>query len=185
MGTFLLLATAASEAASGMAEAAEEGGFGLNLDILETNLVNLTIVIVLVFYFGRSFLGKILSERRSTIEAAIQEAERRKKEAAIALADQQQKLAQAQAEAEKIRSQAEESARAAREAILAKSAQDLERMREAATQDLNTEQERIITELRQRAVAMALQRVESELPSRLNDSVQQQLIDRSISMLGV
>ncbi|NJK69970.1 MAG: F0F1 ATP synthase subunit B, partial [Microcoleus sp. SU_5_3] len=42
MGTVLLLAT----------EASREGGFGLNFDILETNLINLSIVIGLLFYFG-------------------------------------------------------------------------------------------------------------------------------------
>jgi F-type H+-transporting ATPase subunit b len=56
-------------------------------------------------------------------------------------------------------------------------------MREAATQDLNADQAKVINELRQRVAALAMQRVESELPSRLNDSVQQQLIDRSIAML--
>jgi F-type H+-transporting ATPase subunit b len=65
MGTVLLLAT----------EASGEGGFGLNFDILETNLINLVIIIAVLFYFGRGFVGKILTERRSAIQEAIQEAE--------------------------------------------------------------------------------------------------------------
>jgi len=100
------------------------------------------------------------------------------------LADQQQKLAQAQAEAEKIRAAADEAAKVARANILVKAEQELQRMREAAAQDLNTEQERIMNELRQRIATLALQKVEAELPSRLNDGVQQQLIDRSIAQLG-
>lgn len=39
MGTLILLAT---EAVAGHAE---EGGFGLNLDILETNIINLAILV--------------------------------------------------------------------------------------------------------------------------------------------
>jgi F-type H+-transporting ATPase subunit b len=58
MGTVLLLAT----------EASREGGFGFNFDILETNLINLVIIIAVLFYFGRGFVGKILTERRSGIE---------------------------------------------------------------------------------------------------------------------
>ncbi|NET33716.1 MAG: F0F1 ATP synthase subunit B, partial [Cyanothece sp. SIO1E1] len=42
----------------------------MNFDILETNLINLTIVIGLLFYFGRNLLGKTMTERRSGIEAA-------------------------------------------------------------------------------------------------------------------
>ena len=184
MEFFLKLAVGASLIGSEVAEAAEEGGFGLNLNPLETNLINLAIVLAVVVYFGRNLLGKLLSERRSAIETAIKEAEQRKKDAAIALADQQQKLAQAQAEAEKIRASAEEAAKAAKAEILAKAEQDVQRMRETAAQDLNTEQDRVVAELRQRVAALALQRVESELPSRLNESVQHQLVDRSIAMLG-
>ena len=184
MGTFLLLATAGSAAASGLAEAAEEGGFGLNFDILETNLINLAIIIFVLFYFGRNFLGGILKERRSAIETAIQDAEKRQREASASLAGQQQKLAQAQAEAERIRTAAEQNAQTAKDEILAQAAKDVERMKATAAQETNTEQERAIAELRQRAAALAVQRVESQIGNYLNDGAQQQLIDRSIALLG-
>ncbi|MBE9011801.1 F0F1 ATP synthase subunit B [Pseudanabaenaceae cyanobacterium LEGE 13415] len=163
---------------------AEGGGFGFNFDILETNLVNLSIVIAIVVYFGRGFLGKTLTERRSAIETAISEAEARKKTAAAKLAEQQQKLAQAQQEATKIRSDAESAAKKASDEILAKAEQDIVRMRETAAADISSEQERIINELRQRVANLALQRAEGELPGRLNDDSQQRLVDRSIALLS-
>ena len=181
MGTFSFLATAAAEVA---AEGGSEGGFGLNFDILETNLINLSIIIGVVFFFGRKFLGNTLSERRSKIEEEIRDAEKRQKEAAAALADAQQKLAKAQSEAEKIRASAEENAQAAKTAILEASRQEIERMRDTAVRDLNTERDRAIAELRQRVAALAMQRVESQLRDHLDDSAQQQLIDRSIALLG-
>ncbi len=181
MSTFSFLATAAAEVA---AEGSSEGGFGLHFDLLETNLINLSILIGVVFYFGRKFLGKTLSERRSVIEEAILDAQKRQKEAASALADAQQKLAQAQAEAERIRATAEENAQTARSAVLDAAAKDVERMKETAVQDLNSERERAIRDLRQRVAAMAMERVESQLLGHLDDSAQQQLIDRSIALLG-
>jgi F-type H+-transporting ATPase subunit b len=181
MSTFSLLATAAAEVA---AEGHSEGGFGLHFDLLETNLVNLSILIGVLFYFGRKFLGNTLSERRSNIEQAIQDAQNRQKEAAAALADAQQKLAKAQGEAEGIRATAEENAEAARVAILEAAAKDVERMKETAVQDLNSERDRAIRELRQRVAALAMQRAESQLRDHLDDSAQQQLIDRSIALLG-
>ncbi|MGE5656051.1 MAG: F0F1 ATP synthase subunit B [Actinomycetota bacterium] len=174
MGMVLLLAT----------EASHEGGFGLNFDILETNLINLSIVIGLLVYFGRDFLGKILSERRAGIEEAIKEAEQRQKDAAGALAEQQQKLTQAQAEAERIRVAAEASAKATREAILAQASQDVERMRAEAGRELESEREKAIAQLRSVVASMALERVENQLKTNLNDSTQHQLIDRSIALLG-
>nr|WP_199329565.1 F0F1 ATP synthase subunit B [Coleofasciculus sp. FACHB-1120] len=184
MGTFFLLAEVAHSAGSELAEAEGHGGFGLNTDIFEANLINLAILIGVLFYFGRKLLGNILSERRSRIETAIREAEQRQKEAAAALSDAQQKLTQAQAEAERIRKDAEESAKAAREAILAKAAMDVERLQRTAVDDVNTERERTIAELRAQVSAMALQRVESQLKSQLDDAVQQQLIDSSIASVG-
>ncbi|WP_228035278.1 F0F1 ATP synthase subunit B [Oculatella sp. LEGE 06141] len=184
MGTLLLFVAQIGSSAVEMAEEVEGHSFGLNFDLLDTNLINLVIIIGVLVYFGRGFLGKTLSERRSRIEDAIREAEDRKKKAASALAAEQQKLAQAQTEATRIRAAAEESAKAARAAILAQSEQDIQRLRAAAQQDLTSQQERVVTELRQRVSAMAVQKAEEQLKSRINENVQQQLIDRSIATIG-
>ena len=51
----------------------------LNFNPLETNLVNLAIVIGLLFWFLRGFLGGILERRRSAILQDLQDAEGRLK----------------------------------------------------------------------------------------------------------
>lgn len=177
-GSILFLATEA------VAHTESEGGFGLNINILETNIINLAILVGVLVYFGRKVLVNTLEQRRSNIETEIQSAEAKAKEAANALFEAQQKLTQAQAEAQNIRKAAEENAQAAREAILAKAAEDVERLRESAARDLNTERDRAIAELRQRVVAIALQKVESELRTGIADDAQHRLIDRSIALLG-
>ncbi|MCX7592589.1 MAG: F0F1 ATP synthase subunit B [Fischerella sp.] len=177
IGTVLLVATEVAQAES-------QGGFGLDLNILETNIINLAILIGVLFYFGRKVISNTLNERRSNIETAIREAEERAKEAAIKLSEAQQKLTQAQAEAQQIRKAAEENARSVREAILARAAEDVERMRETAARDLDTERERALAQLRQQVVAMALEKAESELRSGISNEAQQTLIDRSIALLG-
>lgn len=184
MGNFLLLMAEASALDAEMASSGSEGGLGLNFDILGTNLINLVIIIGVLVYFGRKIVGKTLSDRQERIETAISSAERRAKEAAAALADQQQKLASAQGEAERIRKAAQQSAEVARENILRAVGSDVERLKETATQELNTERDRAIAQLRQRVVAMALQKVESELRTGVDNATQQQLIDRSIALLG-
>jgi F-type H+-transporting ATPase subunit b len=173
MGTFFLLAAEA-----------EHSGFGLNLDLLETNLINLAIIIGVLVYFGKKSLGKTLSDRKAQIETAIKEAEQRKEKAAAALAEQQQKLAQAQAEAARIRKEAEERAEAVRAAIMQQSTEDVERMKAAAAQDLTTQQDRVMNELRQRIATLAMQRAEQQLRSEVGEETQRQLIDRSIARIG-
>ncbi|NJN48709.1 MAG: hypothetical protein HC805_01505 [Alkalinema sp. RL_2_19] len=94
------LATGATILGAEMAEA-EGKGFGLNLDLFETNIINLAIVIGVVFYFLKGFLSKTLSERSDAIATALTEAERKQAETAKALAAEQEKLKSAQAEARK------------------------------------------------------------------------------------
>ncbi|MEL6882766.1 MAG: F0F1 ATP synthase subunit B [Cyanobacteria bacterium J06607_10] len=164
--------------------ASETKGFGLNFDILETNLINLTIIIGVLVYFGRGFLGSKLKERREAIESAIRDAEARQKKAAASLAEQQQKLQMAKKEAERIKAEAQTNAESAREAVLAQSVKDIERLKAAAAQDMSSQQERVMQELRQRVSAMALEKVRSRLPEVLNEGTQAKLVDQSIAQLG-
>lgn len=163
--------------------ATEEGGYGLNFNILETNLINLVIIWGVLFYFGSKFLGNILSSRRASIEEAIQDAERRQREATKALEEQNKNLAQAQSKAKEIVETAKQNASKAREEILAEAKADVERMQAAADQDVSFQQERVMRELRQRIAELAMNRVENELPSRLTPEVQNTLVDKSIALL--
>jgi F-type H+-transporting ATPase subunit b len=173
MVTFFILGTEAHEA-----------GFGLNLDILDTNLLNLAILVGVLVYFGRNALGNILRERQERIAEAIQEAEERKASAATALAKEQENLAQAKATAADIIKAAEARAEAAKVAIAAQAEQDIQRMKETAAKDLSGEQEKVIAELRQRIGTLAIGRVEEQLKAQLDESAQQRLIDKTIAQLG-
>lgn len=176
MENLLLLAT----------EAAEHGehGFGLNLDLFETNLINLSIIITLLVVVGRKVVGGILSERQAKIEAAIKDAEQRKQSAVSALAEQQQKLAQAKADAKTILANAQERAEKSKQAILAKADADVAQLKAAADADMGAQQEKAIAELRQRVTELALADVSRQLSQGVDDATQQRLIDNSIAMLG-
>lgn len=176
MGTFFLL--------NAETAASSESGFGFNFDILETNLINLGILIVLLIVYGGRLVGNILSERRDKIASDIKEAEARKSEAEAALSEAQQNLQEAQATAEKIRSDAEANSQRAADEILAQGQQEVERLKATAAADLDSDRERAISELRQRVVAMALEKVESRLGDMLDDDGQRQLIERSIAQIG-
>ncbi|MEA5620933.1 F0F1 ATP synthase subunit B [Cronbergia sp. UHCC 0137] len=184
MGTFLLLMAEASTVAGELAEGAGEGGFSLNTNILDANLINLAIIITVLFVFGRKVVGNTLQTRRENIETAIKSAEQRAKDAADKLKQAQTNLEQASAEAERIKKAAQDNAQAAKEAILAQAAVDIERMQEAGAADLSAELDRAIAQLRQKVVAQALQKVEAQLKSGIADDAQQVLIERSIAQLG-
>ena len=182
MGMFYWLAV---ESSAELSESAEAHGFGINTDIFEANLINLAIVIGVVVYFGKGFLGKVLSERRAAIAADIKESEERKKTAAQLQSEQERKLAQAETEAQQILTQAQGSAQSVTEQILAQAVSEMQRLEESASQDTSTSQDRAIAELRQRVVELSLQKVEQDLQAQLanNEDAQRKLIDRSIALL--
>ncbi len=169
-----------------LATEAEVEGFGFSFDLLESNIINLAITIGVVVYFVGGLLKNILAERRSAIELDIKDAEQRQQQAAEQLADEQQKLAQAQKEAQEILAAAEQNAIAAKEEILSHATQEIERLRESASQDTTTSQERVIAQLRQQVASLALERVEADVKAQLggNTAAQQKLVDRSIALLG-
>lgn len=173
--TLLFLAEAHSEV---------EEGFGLNLDILDTNLINLTLLVGILIYFGKPLLGNILSERSSKIAEQIQAVEQKQKQAEITLAQEQKKLEEAKEIAAKIRADATVNAQKARETILAQGEKEVARLKEMAGKDLSSEQEKAIASLRERVVALALENARSQMGNILNEDAQRQLIDRSIAKLG-
>lgn len=175
METFLWLAEAGAEA---------EDGLGLNPDIFGTNLINLVIVIGILYYFGRGFLGRILKERRETIETEIREAEQKLAESQAALSEAETKLKQAQQEAERIRSNASERAETTKQEVMAQARADIERMQSNSAQELQSSQTRAMAQLRERAVAMAVSEAETYLRDRLDRDDRDRIVDRSISLIG-
>lgn len=161
----------------------ETSGFGLNLDIFEANLFNLAIVIGLLIYAGRGFLGNLLGNRRAAIEAEIREVEEKLASSAQALSEAKDQLKQAEAEAARLLEEAKARAAALRQEILDKAAADVERLKATAAQDLSSEQQRVMDELRRYAVAQALNQVEAQLSQQLDEAAQQRLIDRSLATL--
>ena len=74
---------------------AHEGGVGLNLDILETGLLNILALVAILIYTGRDFLGSLLEERKATIVKSVQDAEDRLSEAQKRLSEAKKQLNQA------------------------------------------------------------------------------------------
>ena len=71
-------------------------GFALNFNPFETNLINLVLVIVLLVYFLKGFLGNILERRREAILADLKDAEERLVTASKALEEGQREFGSSQ-----------------------------------------------------------------------------------------
>jgi|TARA_B100001059_G_scaffold180718_1_gene181543 F-type H+-transporting ATPase subunit b len=162
---------------------ASEGGFGINLNLFETNLINLVIVIGVLYWFLKGFLGGMLERRRETILKDLQDAENRLKTATVELSKAQEELSAAQQKAEKIRQDGKSRAEAIRVDGEKRTIQAMAALKQDALADLTAEGARLAEQLRREAALSAIDKALAELPNRLDSKAQSQLIDSSISNL--
>ena len=155
----------------------------LNFNLLETNLVNLAIVIGVLFWFLRGFLGGILERRRSAILQDLQDAEARLKTATEELTKAQSELAAAQQKAEQIRVDGQKRAAAIRVEGEKRTISVMAAIKQGASADADAEASRIKDALRREADLAAIDKVLTDLPGRLDDAAQSQLIDSTIRNL--
>ena len=158
-------------------------GFGLNFNIFETNLVNLTIVIVLLVKFLSGFLGGILERRRAAILQDLQDAEKRLKTATEELAKAQADLAEANKKAEKIRLDGQSRAASIRAEGEQRTISVMANIKQGASADAEAEAIRINDALRREAATAAISKVLRDLPGRLDEKAQNKLLDASIANL--
>jgi F-type H+-transporting ATPase subunit b len=163
---------------------ASHGGFGLNLNILDTNLINLVIVIGVLVWFLRGFLGGMLERRRQTILTELNDAEMRLQAANDALVQAQQDLAAAQQKAEQIRADGQARAEAVRSDSERRTIEDMARLKQDAVADLNAEAARVTDLLRREAARQAIEKALATLAGKLDVAAQARLIDQSINTLG-
>jgi F-type H+-transporting ATPase subunit b len=163
---------------------ASHGGFGLNFDIFETNIINLAIVIAGLVWFLRGFLGGILERRRAAIVTELREAEERLSTASAALADAQKGVAEAQKKADQIRVDGKVRADAIRLDSEQRTIEEIARMKQAATSDLANEASRVSDQLRRDTALKAIEKALASLPGKLDAAAQARLIDQSIQSLG-
>ena len=155
----------------------------LNFNPLETNLVNLAIVIGVLFWFLRGFLGGILERRRSAILQDLQDAEARLKTASEELTKAQSELAAAQQKAEQIRINGQKRAAAIRAEGEKRTISVMAAIKQGAAADADAEASRIKDALRREAAMAAIDKVLIDLPGRLDDAAQSRLIDSTIRNL--
>jgi len=163
---------------------ASHGGFGLNLNPFETNIVNLAIVIAGLVWFLRGFLGGILERRRNAILADLKDAEERLAQASEALASIQKDLADAQVRAESIRKDGKARSEALRAESEQRTVAEMARLKQESVSDLDAEAVRVSNQLRREAARLSIEKALSSLSNKLDAAAQERLIDQSIQTLG-
>ena len=159
-------------------------GFGLNLNLFETNILNLAVVVFGLYKFLPNFLGSMLEKRRSAIMQDLKDAVKSLSEATKSLEQAKLDLASAEQKAAKIRNDCKERAEAIRLESEKRTGEEMARIKQGAASDLNVEAARVSAQLRREAAQLAIEKALSTLSGKLDEKAQDKFLRQSIKNIG-
>jgi len=133
-------------------------GIGLNLDILETGLLNIIALLAILFFTGKDFLGSVLEERKTTIVKSVQDAEDRLNEAQKRLDEAQKQLNQANLVISEIRNETVSTKKVLLESDAFEAKRDLKIRFERALAAFRSKERQIFLEIKQQIISLVLKR---------------------------
>jgi len=145
--------------------------FGFNTNILETNVLNLAVVLAVVITYVGDALRGLLANRKQTILNNFREAEQRAAEAQERLNQARFQLNQATAKAQQIREQALITVEQEKKQFVIQTQDDIKRLGILQQETLRLEEQKAQNELAQKLVRLALYHVREKLTKKLSSSI--------------
>ena len=160
-------------------------GFGLNLNLFETNILNWAVVVFGLYKFLPGFLGKMLQKRREGILLELKDAEDRLMNASKALENAKKDLSSAEEKASQIKADSLKRSESIRMESEKKAIEEMAQIKQSAISDESSEASRAISQLRKEAVELAIKKALDSLPNRLDSATQENLVTQSINNIEV
>ena len=135
---------------------ANEDNISLNLDILETGLLNILALVGLLIYTGRDFLGSLLKERKTNIVKSVQDAEDRLNEAQKRLSEAQKQLDQANLIISEIKSETIETKKILLRSDASQAKKDLKLCFSRAVANFQAKERQVFLDIKQQIISLVL-----------------------------
>lgn len=153
---FLAVAAGLSGRTVRLAAETAAGGLTINLFWVIVSALNFIIFLAVIWAFGFKPLSTMLTSRRERIEQGLKDADQARLERESAEQGRVAVLVEARREANEIINRAQKVADETREADIAATREELERMRTRAAAEIEAEKSRAIAELRGEVASLAL-----------------------------
>nr|YP_010431018.1 ATP synthase CF0 B subunit [Tripterospermum japonicum]QXI84352.1 ATP synthase CF0 subunit I [Tripterospermum championii]QXI84770.1 ATP synthase CF0 subunit I [Tripterospermum luteoviride]USS60772.1 ATP synthase CF0 B subunit [Tripterospermum japonicum] len=160
------------------------GSFGFNTDILSTNLINLSVVLGVLIFFGKGVLSDLLDNRKQRIFNTIRNSEELRGVAIEQLEKVRARLRKVQLEADQFRANGYSEIEKEKLDLINSSYKTLEQLENYKNETIQFEQQRVINQVRQRVFQQALRGALGTLNSCLNSELHLRTISANINMLG-
>jgi F-type H+-transporting ATPase subunit b len=159
-------------------------GFSLNTDILETNLINITILIVVLVQFVGGALTTSLADRKQKIVDNINDAEQRLTEAKDRLAEANVQLAQTKVAIDKIVQELQVTKINIIKTGANRVYQEMVTQIKASDLTISLYEQKLLTQIKQQIITLAVKRVVTKLKQDLTVSQHVLIINKCIKRLG-
>ena len=153
----------------------------INLFWVLVSAINFLILFAIVWTFAFKPLAKTLDDRKAAIEQGLMDAEQARRDRESAEAERTATLAEARREANDILARAQKVAQESRDADIAATRAELERMRERASAELEAEKTRAIADLRGEVADLALAAAGRVVGETMSDDRQRRLVQEFLS----
>nr|UFK29651.1 ATP synthase CF0 subunit I [Bassia littorea]WRK68445.1 ATP synthase CF0 subunit I [Bassia scoparia] len=160
------------------------GSFGFNTDILATNLINLSVVLGVLIFFGKGVLRDLLDNRKQRILNTIQNSEELRGRAIEQLEKARARLKKVEMEADQFRVNGYSEIEREKMNLINSTYKTLEQLENYKNETINFEQQKAINQVRQRVFQQALQGALGTLNSCLNNELHLRTINANIGMFG-
>nr|YP_010883268.1 CF0 subunit I [Psydrax latifolia]WIF29302.1 CF0 subunit I [Psydrax latifolia] len=161
------------------------GSFGFfNTDILSTNLINLSVVLGVLIFFGKGVLSDLLDNRKQRILNTIRNSEELRGGAIEQLEKARARLRKVEMEADQFRVNGYSEIELEKLNLINSIYKTLEQLENYKNETIQFEQQRTINQVRQRVFQQALQGALGTLNSCLNNELHLRTISANIGMLG-
>jgi F-type H+-transporting ATPase subunit b len=146
--------------------------------------LNFLLLLAIVWTFAFRPLTRTLDDRRNAIEQGLKDAEQARRDRESAEAERVSTLAEARREANDILARAQKVAQESRDADIAATRAELDRMRERATSEIEAEKQRAIGELRGEVADLALAAAGRVVGESMTDDRQRRLVQEFLATAG-
>jgi F-type H+-transporting ATPase subunit b len=178
------LATGAGQHAAQLA-AEGQALFQVNLFWVIISALNFIVFFVLIWSFAFKPVSAMLADRRARIEQGLKDAEQARRDRENAEAERVATLAEARREANEILARAQKIAQETRDADIAATREELERLRARALAEIEAEKTRAIADVRAEVADLALLAAGKVVGETMNDERQRRLVEEFLRTSGV
>jgi F-type H+-transporting ATPase subunit b len=158
-------------------------GFGFNGNILETNILNLGVVLGIVVSLGGDTLRSLLNSRQEGISKNLQQAEERAQEAKQRVSEAKSQLEKARNKAVEINEQGKTTADKEKKDSVNRKKEELSRLTEKKEQILYVEEQKAVSQVYNQLVNRVMAEAKNKL-SRLDPQSHESVIKYQLVMLS-